>query len=60
MVDYFGMVVRVADGRVTEDADTVSMVTLRFHSLRGDALSKSASRDLIEGVIQELWKETAP
>jgi hypothetical protein len=25
----------VADGRVTEDADTVSMVALRFHSLRG-------------------------
>lgn len=30
----------VADGRVAEDAATVSMVALRFHSLRGDALSK--------------------
>jgi len=50
----------IADGRVTEDAATVSMVALRFHSLRGDALSKGASRDLIEGVIQERWKETAP
>jgi transcriptional regulator with XRE-family HTH domain len=50
----------IADGRVTEDTATVSMVALRFHSLRGDALSKGASRDLIEGVIQERWKETAP
>jgi hypothetical protein len=50
----------IADGRVTEDAATVSMVALRFHTLRGDALSKGASRDLIEGVIQQRWKETAP
>jgi transcriptional regulator with XRE-family HTH domain len=50
----------IADGRVTEDAATVSMVALRFHTLRGDALSKGASRDLIEGVIQERWQETAP
>ena len=50
----------IADRRVTEDAATVSMVTLRFHSLRGDALSKGASRELIEGVIRERWKETAP
>ncbi len=50
----------IADGRVTEDADTVSMVTLRFHSLRGDALSKNASRDLIEGVIRERWKDLTP
>jgi transcriptional regulator with XRE-family HTH domain len=50
----------IADGRVSEEAATVSMVALRFHTLRGDALSKGASRDLIEGVIQERWKETAP
>jgi len=50
----------IADGRVTEDPATVSMVALRFHTLRGDALSKGASRDLIEGVIQERWKEAAP
>ncbi len=49
----------IADGRVAEDGATVSMVTLRFHSLRGDALSKGASRDLIEGVIQERWTDTA-
>ena len=50
----------IADGRVTEDAATVSMVALRFHSLRGDALSKGASRDLIEGVIQQRWKDLTP
>jgi transcriptional regulator with XRE-family HTH domain len=50
----------IADGRVTEDAATVSMVALRFHSLRGDALSKGASRDLIEGVIKERWKDLTP
>jgi Domain of unknown function (DUF5753) len=50
----------ITEGRVTEDAATVSMVALRFHTLRGDALSKGASRDLIEGVIQERWPETAP
>src|SRR5580700_3083653 len=49
----------ITEGRVSEDAATVSMVALRFHSLRGDALSRGASRDLIEGVIQERWKETA-
>ena len=49
----------IADGRVAEDAATVSMVALRFHTLRGDALSKGASRDLIEGVIQERWTDTA-
>jgi len=50
----------IADGRVTEDAATVSMIAVRFHCLRGDALSKGASRDLIEGVIHERWKEQAP
>jgi transcriptional regulator with XRE-family HTH domain len=50
----------IADGRVTEDAATVSMVALRFHSLRGDALSKGTSRDLIEGVIQDRWKDLTP
>jgi hypothetical protein len=50
----------IADGRVTEDAATVSMVALRIHSLRGDALSKGASRDLIEGVIQQRWKDLTP
>jgi len=50
----------ITEGRVSEDAATVSMVALRFHSLRGDALSRGASRDLIEEVIQERWTEIAP
>ena len=50
----------IADGRVTSDVSTVSTVTLRFHGLRGDALSKGASRDLIEGVIRERWKDVTP
>jgi hypothetical protein len=50
----------IADGRVTEDADTVSTVALRFHSLRGDALSKGASREMMEGVIRNRWKEHTP
>jgi hypothetical protein len=45
----------IASGRVTEDTDTVSIVTLRFHALRGDALSKSASRELIESVVSQRW-----
>ena len=48
----------IADGRVTEDAATVSLVTLRFHSLRSEALPKGASRTLIESEI-ERWKEPA-
>ena len=50
----------ITEGRVAEDIATVSMVALRFHSLRGDALSKGASRDLIEEVVQKRWPETAP
>src|ERR1039457_5532298 len=48
----------ITEVRVAEDTATVSMVALRFHSLRGDALSRGASRDLIEEVIQERWQET--
>ena len=50
----------IADGLVTEDTGTVSMVALRFHSLRGDALSKGASRDLMEGMAEERWKDPTP
>jgi hypothetical protein len=50
----------IADGQVTEDAATVSMVAARFHSLRGDALPKAASRDLIEGVIRERGRNKRP
>ena len=50
----------IADGRVTEDAATVSLVTLRFHSLRSEALPKGASRTMIESVAEERWTEPAP
>jgi transcriptional regulator with XRE-family HTH domain len=50
----------IADGRVTDDAATVSRVTLRFNSLRSEALPKGASRELIAKVAEEKWKGTAP
>lgn len=50
----------IADGRVTEDAATVAQVTLRFNSLRSDALHKGASRELIVRVAEEQWKTSAP
>lgn len=45
----------VTGGRVAEDPDTVAEVTLRFDSLRSEALPKGASRDLIESVAEEKW-----
>jgi hypothetical protein len=50
----------IADGRVTDDAATVSQVTLRFNSLRSEALPKGSSRELIVRVAEEKWKGTAP
>ena len=50
----------IADGRVFEDADTVSQVALRLRSLQSEALPKGASRDLIAKVAEERWKEAAP
>ncbi len=50
----------IADGRVTDDAATVSRVTLRFNSLRSDALPKGASRELIVRVAEERWRMNAP
>jgi transcriptional regulator with XRE-family HTH domain len=50
----------IADGRATDDAATVSQVTLRFNSLRSEALPKGASRELIVRVAEEQWKGTAP
>jgi transcriptional regulator with XRE-family HTH domain len=50
----------IADGRVTDDAATVSQVTLRLNSLRSEALPKGASRELIVRVAEERWKGTAP
>jgi transcriptional regulator with XRE-family HTH domain len=42
-----------ADGQVSENAATVATVSLRFDSLRGEALPRSASRDLITKVAEE-------
>jgi hypothetical protein len=50
----------IADGRVTDDVSTVAQVTLRFNSLRSEALPKRASRELIVRVAEEEWKRTAP
>lgn len=50
----------IADGRVTDDAATVSQVTLRFNSLRSEALPKGSSRELIVRVAEEKWKGNAP
>jgi transcriptional regulator with XRE-family HTH domain len=44
-----------SDGRVAEDAATVSQIMLSFDALRADALPQGASRDLIEKVARELW-----
>jgi hypothetical protein len=49
----------IADGRVTDDTATVSQVTLRFNSLRSEALPKGSSRDLIVRVAEEQWKGPA-
>jgi hypothetical protein len=49
----------IADGRVTDDTATVSQVTLRFNSLRSEALPKGPSGELIVRVAEEKWKGTA-
>ncbi|HEY3953685.1 MAG TPA: helix-turn-helix transcriptional regulator [Streptosporangiaceae bacterium] len=49
----------IADGRVSDDAAMVSLVTLRFNSLRSDALPKGASRELIVRVAEEQWNASA-
>ena len=50
----------IADGRVADDADTVSKVTLRFNALRSETLHKAASRELIVRVAEEKWRTSAP
>lgn len=42
-----------ADGQVAEDAPTVALVSLRFDSLRGEALPRAASHDVIMKVAEE-------
>jgi hypothetical protein len=43
-----------ADGRVAEDADVLSSVALRFDALRSEALTRSASRNMITEA-EERW-----
>jgi transcriptional regulator with XRE-family HTH domain len=50
----------VTGGRVSEDAATVADVALRFDALRSEALPKGASRNMIESVARDKWKEAAP
>jgi transcriptional regulator with XRE-family HTH domain len=45
----------VADGQTIEDSDRVAQVETCFDALRGDALSVSASRELILKVAEERW-----
>jgi len=45
----------VLGGRVAEEPDVVAEVTLRFDSLRSDALPKGASRELMGSVAEERW-----
>jgi hypothetical protein len=42
-------------GRVAEEDQALSEVTLRFEALRSEALPKPASRDLIAKVAKERW-----
>ena len=42
-------------GRVAEEPETVAEVSLRFDSLRSEALPKGASRDLMGSVAAERW-----
>lgn len=45
----------VLGGRVAEEPDVVAEATLRFDTLRSEALPKGASRDLIGSVADEKW-----
>jgi transcriptional regulator with XRE-family HTH domain len=47
-----------ADGQITEKSTVVSHVTLRFDRLRGEAVPRGASRDLILKVAEDKWNAT--
>lgn len=47
-----------ADGQITEKSTVVSHVTLRFDRLRGEAIPRGASRDLILKVAEGKWTAT--
>jgi hypothetical protein len=46
----------VTDGRVVEDPTLVSAVKVRFRHLQTEAMTATASRELIERLAEELWK----
>jgi hypothetical protein len=46
----------VTDGRVVEDPAVVSAVSMRFRHLQTEAMTATASRELIEKVMEEQWK----
>jgi hypothetical protein len=48
----------IADGDVSDAAETVAVVIQRFEALRADALSRGQSRDLIAKVAGELWSSS--
>jgi hypothetical protein len=49
----------VADGRVCDDAATVSLISVRFRWLEAEALSLEASFGLIERRAEQ-WNKTTP
>jgi transcriptional regulator with XRE-family HTH domain len=44
-----------AGSRIAESTETVSYVSMRFETLRSEALPKAASRDLMAKVAEERW-----
>lgn len=44
------------EGQTTELPKTVAKLTMKFNILRGEALSREASRDLIMKVAEERWR----
>lgn len=45
----------VTDGRVVKDPAVVSAVSMQFRHLRTEAMAATASRELIEKVMEEQW-----
>ena len=44
-----------SDGRVTQDAATVNGLAVRFRCLQTEAMTATASRDLLERIAEERW-----
>jgi DNA-binding XRE family transcriptional regulator len=50
-------IVDATDGRTTQDPVTLNVLSDRFRYLQSEAMSPSASRDLMERVAKETWSE---